>query len=41
MKTHELARANLQAAQVRQKRDYDFKLVVNKYEPGDLVYIID
>ena len=38
---HKLAREYLQSSQVRQKRDYDLKLSVNRYQVGDLVYLID
>ena len=39
--THEIARCNLQSTQLRQKRDYDSRLVVSKYQVGDLVYKVD
>lgn len=35
---HAQARGTLHAAQAIQKRDYDLKLSVRSYEPGDLVY---
>ena len=38
---HTLARENLLASQMRQKRDYDLKLKVQTYEVGDLVYKLD
>ena len=39
--THEMARSNLQSSQLRQKKDYDMKLAVSKYQVGDLVYKLD
>ena len=38
---HILARQTLRAAQLRQKKDYDVKLVENSYEVGDPVYLVD
>ena len=38
---HALAREHLQTAQVRQKRDYDFKLNQQLFQIGDVVYQID
>ena len=35
---YKLARKNLQQAAIRQKRDYDVRIVENQYEPGDLVF---
>jgi hypothetical protein len=37
-KVHEFARRKLRSVQLRQKLDYDTKLVTNHYEVGDLVY---
>ena len=39
--SHKLARETLRAAQLRQKKDYDTKLVENAYELGDAIYLID
>ncbi len=39
--SHKLARETLRAAQLRQKKDYDTKLVENSYEIGDSVYLVD
>ena len=36
-----MARGNLRAAQHRQKRDYDLRLVDKQYVMGDLVYKLD
>ena len=38
---HQMARGNLRAAQHRQKRDYDLRLVEKQYVMGDLVYKLD
>jgi len=38
---HQMARDNLRAAQHRQKRDYDLRLVEKQYVMGDLVYKLD
>ena len=38
---HQMARSNLRAAQHRQKRDYDLRLVDKQYVMGDLVYKLD
>ncbi len=35
---HNMARSHLRTTQVRQKRDYDLRLVEHSYEVGDLVY---
>lgn len=40
-KAHLHARQNLQEAQLRQKRDYDMRLVEHYYNPGDIVYKLD
>lgn len=40
-KVHELARTHLKAAQQRQKRDYDLRLVQHPYEVGNIVYKLD
>ncbi|VDI19598.1 Hypothetical predicted protein [Mytilus galloprovincialis] len=37
-KIHEFARHSLHTSQLRQKRDYDLRVVEHKYQPGDLVY---
>jgi hypothetical protein len=39
--SHKLARETLRAAQLRQKKDYDTKLVQNSYEVGDSIYLVD
>ena len=39
--THAFARQELRATQYRQKRDYDLRIQVRKYEVGDLVYMKD
>ena len=41
LKAHEIARENLKVSQLRNKRDYDLKVVSNQYCPGDLVYQLD
>lgn len=38
---HQLARERLRVSQMRQRRDYDLRLVEKQYSPGDLVYKID
>ena len=38
---HNLAREKIGLAQLRQKRDYDLKLLVNHYSRGDVVYLRD
>ncbi|CAG2224296.1 unnamed protein product [Mytilus edulis] len=40
-KIHEFARHSLHTSQLRQKRDYDLRVVEHKYQPGDLVYKAD
>ena len=40
-RVHTFARENLKAFQLRQKKDYDTKLVENKFQVGDLVLEID
>ena len=40
-KVHGFVRANLRTSQLRQKRDYDLRVVERKYNAGDLVYKID
>ncbi len=37
-RAHHIARENLDASQLRQKRDYDLRLLEHTYEVGDLVY---
>ena len=38
---HHCARQNLKQAQLRQKRDYDLRVVEHHYDEGDLVYKLD
>ncbi len=40
-KVHEVAREKIGETQLRQKRDYDLRLLVNKYHVGDVVYLRD
>ncbi len=40
-RVHRFARENLKTAQLRQKRDYDLRVVENAYHVGDLVYRVD
>jgi ribosomal protein L21E len=38
---HNVARQNLRSSQKRMKRDYDLRLNIKQYKPGDMVYILD
>ena len=40
-KSHEVARKHLQNTAVKQKKRYDAKCVVNKYQQGDLVWLLN
>ncbi|MCG8035188.1 MAG: DDE-type integrase/transposase/recombinase [Candidatus Thiodiazotropha taylori] len=38
---HDLAREKIGQTQLRQKRDYDLRVLQNSYHPGDVVYLRD
>ena len=38
---HTFARKKLKTTQLRQKRDYDLRVVQHQYQSGDLVYLLD
>ena len=40
-KIHSLARETTGKTQMRQKRDYDLRVLVHPYEKGDVVYLLD
>ena len=40
-RVHNLARETIGKTQMRQKRDYDLRVLVHPYETGDVVYLLD
>ena len=40
-RVHQLARETIGKTQMRQKRDYDLRIVEHPYEAGDVVYLLD
>ena len=40
-RVHQLAREAIGKTQMRQKRDYDLRIVEHPYEAGDVVYLLD